>query len=113
MKPAPKRQYIDKAPKEITNVVQTFSEFRFQIFGARNFAVASIENTEYLKYRCPHQNAEIIAALKKHAGDERQNKNGRRERARMNRELDEQTCYAARNRPIQKSRNKTILWLTH
>src|ERR1700758_4534214 len=113
MKSAPKRQDVDKAAKEIAKVVQTLTEFRFQIFGARNLAVASIENTEHLKYRRSQEDAEIIAALKKYGGDERQNKNEPRERGGMNGELHEQTCYAARNRPIQKSRNKPILWLTH
>src|SRR5262249_53462088 len=110
---APKRQNENEAAKEIAKVVQTFAEFRFQVFGARNLAVAPIENTEQLKYRRAQENAEIIAPHKKHTGKDRQNKNGRRERTRMNRELQEQTCYAARNQPIQKSRNKTILWLTH
>src|SRR5262249_27095681 len=110
---APKRQNENEAAKEIAKVVQTFAEFRFQVFGARNLSVAPIENTEQLKYRRAQENAEIIAPHKKHTGKDRQNKNGRRERTRMNRELHEQTCYAARNRPIQKSRNKTILWLTH
>jgi hypothetical protein len=108
-----KRQDVDKASKKIAKVVQTFAEFRFQIFGARNLAVASIENTEHLKYRCSQEDTKIIAALKKYAGDERQNENGHCERGGMNRKLNEQTCYAARNRPIQKSRNETILWFTH
>src|SRR6516165_220294 len=93
----PQRQNIDKATKEIANIVQTFAEFRFQILGASNLAVASIENTEHLKYHRPHKDAEIIAAQKKYAGGDWQNKNGRCERARVNRELHEHTCYAARN----------------
>src|SRR5262245_14844812 len=110
---AAKSQNKDEAPKEIAKVVQTFSEFGFQIFGTRNFPVASIEDAKCLKYRRSDQDADIIAAFKKYGCDERQNKNRRRERAGMNRELHEHTRYAARNRPIQKSRNKTVLWLTH
>jgi hypothetical protein len=100
---APKRQDEDEAAKEIANVVQTFAEFRFQIPGARNLAVTPIENTEQLKYRRAKENAEIIAPHEQYTGKDRQNKNGRRERAGMNRELHEQMCDAARNRPIQKS----------
>src|SRR5215472_12645710 len=103
IEPAPKRQHVDKAAKKIANIVQTFAEFGFQILGTRNLAVASIENTEHLKYRRSNKDAEIIAPQKKYGGDERQNKNRRSESARMNRELHEHTCYAARNRPIQKS----------
>ena len=61
MKSAPERQDIDKAPKEIANIVQTFTELRFQIPGTRNFAIASIEDAEHLKYRRAQENAEIIA----------------------------------------------------
>ena len=64
MKPGPKRDDVDKARKEIANVVQTFAEFRFQILGPRNLAVASIENTEHLKYRRPYKDAEIVATQK-------------------------------------------------
>src|SRR5262245_29721760 len=113
IEPASKCQNINKAAKEIANIVQTLAEFRFQILGACYLAVTPIEDTEYLKYRRAKKNAEVITPHKKYTGDQRQNKNGHRERARMNRELHEHTCYTARNRPIQKSRNKTVLWLTH
>ena len=113
MKSPPKRQDINKTPKEIANIVQTLAEFRLQIPGTSNLAVASIKNAEHLKYRRAQKNAEIIALRKKYTGDNRQNKDGRREHARTNRELHEQTCHSARNRPVQKSRNKTILWFTH
>src|SRR5215831_1107892 len=100
---ASKSEHVDKAANEIAKVVQTCAKFRFQILGTRNLAVAAIEDTKHLKYCRPHEHAEIIAALKKYAGDQRQNKNQRRERVGMNRELHEQTCNAARNWPIQKS----------
>jgi len=50
-------------------LIQTFPEFRFQIPGARNFAVATVKNTERLKNGGADDDAEVIAAHKKYAGN--------------------------------------------
>ena len=49
MKPQPKRQNVKQACQKIAKVVQTLPEFRFQVLGARNLAVAAIQDTERLK----------------------------------------------------------------
>jgi len=50
-------------------VIQTFSEFRFQILRARNFAVATIKNAERLKNGRADDNAEVIAAHQKYTAN--------------------------------------------
>src|SRR6266704_71681 len=111
MKPKPKRENVKKACKKIAEVIQTFPELRFQIFGARNFAVATINNTECLKNSGADDNADVIAAYQKYAGDQRQSEDGYRPRVGMNRKFKQQMRYPARNRPIQKPRNETVLGL--
>src|SRR6266481_10125487 len=113
LKPPPKRENVDKTCKKIAEVIQTFPKLRFQIFGARNFAVATIKNTERLKNSGADDNADVIAAYQKYAGDQRQDKDRYRPPVGMNRKLEQETRYAARNRPIQKPRNETVLGLAH
>jgi len=55
-------------------LIQTLPEFRFQILGARNFAVATIKNTKRLKNGSADDDADVIAAHEKYAGNYRQNK---------------------------------------
>jgi len=62
MKPKPKRENVDKTSKKIAEAIQTFPEPRFQIFGARNFTIATIKNTERLKNGRANDNANVITA---------------------------------------------------
>ena len=66
MKSKPKREHVDETCKEIAKVIQTFPKFRFQIFGASNFAIATIKDTERLKNRRAKDNANVIAAAKEY-----------------------------------------------
>src|SRR5438876_2273866 len=113
MKPQAKSENIDKACQKIAEVIQTFPELRFQIFGARNLAVTSIKNTERLKNSRANDDANVITARQEYTCDHRQNKDRYRPRVGMKRKLEQKTCYPPRNRPIQKSRNETVLRFAH
>jgi len=69
MKPQSKSKNVEKTCHKIAEVIQTFPEFRFQILGARNFAVAAVKNAECLKNGRADENAHVIPAHKKHTGD--------------------------------------------
>jgi len=69
MKAQSQSENIKKACQKIAEVIQTFSEFRFQILRARNFAVATIKNAERLKDCRADDNAEVIAAHQKYTGN--------------------------------------------
>ena len=102
MEPPPKRQNVEQACQEIAKVVHTLPESRFQAFGAGNFIVATIQDTERLKDSRANNDAKVIAAHQEHACDQRQHKNRYRPRIGMNWELEKNTRETARNRPIQK-----------
>src|SRR4029077_21238501 len=69
MAPQPKCKNVDKTCKKIAEVIQTFSELRFQVFGARNFAIAPIKNTERLENSRTNDDAGVIAAHEECACD--------------------------------------------
>ncbi len=69
MKAQSQSENIKKACQKIAEVIQTFPEFRFQILGARNFAVAAVKSTERLKNGRADDDAYVIAAHEKHTGD--------------------------------------------
>jgi len=69
MKPQSKSENVEKTCQKIAELIQTFPEFRFQVLGARNFAVATIKNTERLKNSRADDDAYVIPAHKKQTGD--------------------------------------------
>jgi hypothetical protein len=69
MKPQSKSENVEKTCQKIAEIIQTLPEFRFQVLGARNFAVATVEDTERLKNGRPDDDAYVIPAHKKQTGD--------------------------------------------
>jgi len=69
IKPQSQSENVEKTCQKIAEVIQTFPEFRFQILGARNFAVAAVKNTERLKNTRADDDAHVIPAHKEHTGD--------------------------------------------
>src|SRR5205823_14191261 len=62
MKPQPECENVEETCHKIAKVIQTFPELRFQVPGARNFAIATIKDTEGLKNSRADDDADIIAA---------------------------------------------------
>src|SRR5205085_12635208 len=98
MKPQSKSENVEKTCQKIADVIQTFPEFRFQILGARNFAVATVKDTEHLKNGSADHDADVITAYQEYTGDYRQNNDRYRTGDGMDRKLEKENRYAARNR---------------
>jgi hypothetical protein len=62
VKPHPESENVQEACCKIAKVIQPFPELRFQIFGAGDFTIAAIKDTEHLKNGRGDNEANVIAA---------------------------------------------------
>jgi hypothetical protein len=102
MKPKPESENVEKACDKIAKVIESFPELCFQVFGARDFAVATIKNTERLKNSRADDDAHVIAAYQEYTGDERQNKDRYCPRVGMDGKFEQNARYPTGNRSVQK-----------
>ena len=96
----------------VAPVIELTATRRFEILGARNLAVAAIENAIELEREQPGNHAHVIAVCQKDRADQRQRENRESPCARRHRGFQEHATNRPGDRAIKKTRNQTILRLS-